>query len=132
MKAPTPRHERAGSQSTVCVLCLIGILISAMSLGSMRLYGLYLEHRLADVTKRIELMNNSNSGMEEQYSALLSPSRIYNYARVQLNMTVARDIETIVIRDAGEESLKLASASKPDVSPSGLFGFFIGRANAKD
>lgn len=132
MKAPSPKHERIGSQSTICVFCLLGILISSMSLGSMRLYGLYLEHRLADVTRRIEVINSGNSGMEEQYSALLSPSRIYNYARVQLNMTVAKDVETIKIRDRGEESVKLAGAREIDTSPGGFFGFFVGRANAKD
>lgn len=132
MKAPSPRHERTGSQSTICVLCLLGILVSAMSLGSMRLYGLYLEHRLTDVTKRIEIMSNGNSGMEEQFSALLSPSRIYDYARLQLNMTVAKDIETIKIRDKQEDSVKLAEARENNVSPGGFFGFFIGRANAKD
>lgn len=132
MKAPSPKHERNGSQSTICVLCLLGILVSAMSLGSTRLYGLYLEHRLADVTRRIEVMNNGNSGMEEQFSVLLSPSRIYNYARLELNMTVAKDIETIKIRDTGEESVKLASAGDNSASPGRFFGFLIGRANAKD
>lgn len=137
MKAPVPKHERAGSQSTICVICLLGVIVSAMSLGSMRLYGLYLEHRLADVTTRIEAMNSSNSGMEEQYSVLLSPSRIYNYARLQLNMTTAREIEVIKIRDGSEGTVKLARAGGqvergPESEPGGFFGFFVGRANAKD
>lgn len=137
MKAPVPKHERQGSQSMLCVVCLLGILVSAMTLGSTRLYGLYLEHRLADVTKRIEAMSNRNSGMEEQYSALLSPSRIYTYARLQLDMTIAKEIETIKIRGGGDDAVKLADAGRPGVSelvspPGGFFGFFTGRANAKD
>lgn len=137
MKAPVARHERQGGQSVICVICLLGVLVSAMTLGGTRLYGLYLEHRLASITKRSEAVKNSNSGMEEQYSALLSPSRIYNYARLQLNMTTAKKIETIQIRDGGETNVKFAHAgsngrSEPASSPSGILGFFTGRANAKD
>lgn len=135
MKAPLPRHERSGSHSKVCVVFLLGILVSAMSLGSLRLYGIYLEHRLTDVTKRIETVSNNNSGMEEQYSALLSPSRIYNYARLELNMTIAKEIETITIRGDASEGARLASAGEAESvarSPGGLFGIFVGRANAKD
>ncbi|MDL2263367.1 hypothetical protein LJC31_01815, partial [Synergistaceae bacterium OttesenSCG-928-I11] len=113
-------------------------LVSAMSLGSMRLYGLYLEHRLAYVTSRIEFVANRNAGLEERYSALLSPSRIYNYAKSELNMVTAREVETIRLSGAFEGGVSVASvpaATRPDLEMPGFFDFlvsFTGVANAQD
>ncbi len=130
----------------ICVICLVGVLVSAMSLGSMRLYGLYLEHRLAYVTARIESVANKNAGLEERYSALLSPSRIYNYAKSELNMITAREVETIRLSGTfdGGESVAVASvpaAARPthqefsDLEMPGFLDFlasFTGVANAQD
>ncbi len=126
----------------ICVICLVGILVSAMSLGSMRLYGLYLEHRLAYVTSRIESVASKNAGLEERYSALLSPSRIYNYAKSELNMVTAREIETIRLSGAFENAGNVAVASIPtahqellDLEMPGFLDFlasFAGVANAQD
>jgi cell division protein FtsL len=135
MKAPAARHEKNGSQSKICVICLIGVLISAMSLGSLRLYGLYLEHRLAYLTARIEAVNNKNAVLEERFSSLLSPSRIYNYAKTELNMVTASDVQTIRLRKEAEGSAVAASGNGPGRSanaPHGLASLFIGTANAKD
>jgi hypothetical protein len=111
------------------------VLISAMSLGSLRLYGLYLEHRLAYLTARIETVNSKNAALEERFSSLLSPSRIYNYAKTELNMVTASDIQTIRLR--GEAGISAVAASKngiyePAGVPRGLSALFIGTANAKD
>ena len=135
MKAPQARHERKGSHSVVCVFCLVGVLVSAMSLGSMRLYGLYLEHRLADVTARIEIIGNKNAELEERHSSLLSPSRIYNYAKSELKMVTAKEIETIRLngRTAGETLI--AGAQQPvgnNARTPGIMDIFSGVANAKD
>lgn len=107
----------------------------------MRLYGLYLEHRLAYVTSRIESVASQNAGLEERYSALLSPSRIYNYAKSELNMITAREVETI--RLPGTLGANSGSAAVADVPPEmrmemggpGFFDFlasFTGIANAQD
>jgi hypothetical protein len=140
MKAPTARHERVGSQSTICVVCLLGVLISAMSLGSLRLYGLYLEHRLASVTMRIESVNDKNAALEERYSSMLSPSRIYNFARSRLNMVTAEEITTIRVGEfqtgavvAGLNSMSAGRAEYEYVEAPGIFeGLFTGVANAQD
>ncbi|MDR0616405.1 MAG: hypothetical protein LBG29_06305 [Synergistaceae bacterium] len=132
MKAPAARHERTGSQSTICVICLIGVLISAMSLGSLRLYGLYLEHRLAHITARIEAVNKRNALLEERFSSLLSPSRIYNYAKRELNMVTASDVRTIQLRQDAAGEVADASKNGPGGAPHGLSSIFIGTANAKD
>jgi len=136
MKAPVARHERrARSQSTICVICLLGVLISAMSLGSLRLYGLYLEHRLAHVTMRIETINNKNTELEERYASLLSPSRVYNYAKGELKMVTASKVETIKLdADAsGFTSVAVLAGQPVYAAPPGKIArFFTGVANAKD
>jgi hypothetical protein len=135
MKAPQARHEKREG-SLVCFLCLLGVLVSAMSLGSMRLYGLYLEHRLADVSRRIEQVGNRNALLEERYSALLSPSRIYNYAKSELKMVTAREVETITLNTTKETGISLAELTPQEAgavkAPQGLMQWFVGTANAKD
>lgn len=140
MKAPAARHERHTAQSIVYTLCLFSVLISVMSLGSMRLYGLYLEHRIALVTERIEAMMQSNAEYEERCSALLSPSRIYNYAKSQLNMVTAQEVETI--RLYGETPVVSVAEARPQARPSDMpddgltfldfIVSFAGVANAQD
>lgn len=135
MKAPQARHEQRGSHSVVCVFCLVGVLISAMSLGSMRLYGLYLEHRLADVNSRIAIIGNKNAELEERHSSLLSPSRIYNYAKSELKMVTAKEVETIRLNDRAAGETLMAGAPRPTTAKTrtpGIMGFFSGVANAKD
>lgn len=132
MKAPSARHERTGSQSTICVVCLLGVLISAMTLGSLRLYGLYLEHRLANITARIETVNNKNAVLEERFSSLLSPSRIYNYAKAELNMVTALDVETIRLSQGQGGATAQPATGALAASPQGLSRLFVGTASAKD
>jgi hypothetical protein len=106
-----------------------------MSLGSLRLYGLYLEHRLAYMTARIETVNNKNAVLEERFSSLLSPSRIYNFAKVELNMVTALDVETIHLREgANDTAVRTPQGRKGGfaAAPRGLSRLFIGAANAKD
>jgi hypothetical protein len=139
MKAPVPKHEKTGSQSMVCAIILLGVLFSAMSLGSMRLYGLYLEHRLASVTKRIETVNSRLASLEEYHASLLSPSRIYNYAKIELKMVAASDVQTIRLDAPGGNygsgvSLADSTPALPERAreKGGIFGFFTGTANAQN
>jgi len=143
MKAPVPRHERRTAQSMFWAVCLLCVLVSAMSLGSMRLYGLYLEHRLAYVITKIDTVRNRNAGLEEHYSSLLSPARIYNYARVELGMTTAREVEIVRLSgiSGGAGDGMVASLAEPvreiretrqNVRAPGLSGVFLQAAHAKD
>ena len=133
MKAPVPRHEKRTAQSMVWAVSLLCVLVSAMSLGSMRLYGLYLEHRLAYVTMKIDAIGNRNAELEERYSSLLSPSRIYNYAKSELKMVTAREIEVIKLSDAsaGDTSVAALPTSTGVRAPL-LAGAFVQAAHAKD
>jgi hypothetical protein len=137
VKAPIARHEkRVNSHSMVCVICLFGILVSLTSLGSMRLYGLYLEHRLADITRRIELTADKNSALEERYSYLLSPSRIYTYAKSELRMKMAGEIETVRLSAVPANKNSIAGLTVEEIrnlkGPEGLLSLIVGTANAKD
>ncbi|MDR1482721.1 MAG: hypothetical protein LBI74_08860 [Synergistaceae bacterium] len=137
MKAPIARHEeRVYSHTMICVICMLGVLVSVTSLGSMRLYGLYLEHRLADVTRRIAQTADKNSALEERYSYLLSPSRIYTYAKSELRMMSAGDIETIRLSASPASKASIASLTVEEIrnlkGPEGLLGLMVGTANAKN
>ena len=116
----------------VCLLC---VLVSAMSLGSMRLYGLYLEHRLAYVTTKIDAIRNRNAGLEERYSSLLSPARIYSYATTELKMVTAREIEVVKLSGASVGGVAVASLAEPareSVKAPRLGGAFVQAAHAKN
>ena len=137
MRRVKHKHEIDESQPKWCVFCLVGVLISAMALGCLRLYGLYLEHQLADVTQRLRNINDRNVVLEERYSALLSPARIYTYARVELNMVMARDTHLIRVED---QQQKLALKKQSDQHIQEASGFYskyvspiiVKKANAKD
>ena len=125
---PRKRH-----QSIFCVLFLFGVLASALSLGSLRLYGLYLEQQLADCNVKIENIGDKYAVMQEYYSQLLSPSRIYNYAKSNLNMVTASKIETIkLMSDSYGGSTQPEAPSEVARTPQGLGRIFSGIANAKD
>ena len=127
-KKPRKRH-----QSVFCVLFLFGVLASALSLGSIRLYGLYLEQRLADCNVKIEGIGDKYAILQEDYSSLLSPSRIYNYAKLQLNMVTASKIETIqIMSDAYDGSVQARAPVEVARTPRGLGRILAGIANAKD
>jgi cell division protein FtsL len=134
MKAQLRKREKRGRQSVFCVLFLLGVLVSALSLGSIRLYGLYLEQRLAACNMKIENVGDTYAMLEEYHSSLLSPSRIYNYAKSELNMVTASEIETIkLLSDSyGGRETPRAGSEKTAQAPSGLSRVLVGTANAKN
>ncbi|MDR1510990.1 MAG: hypothetical protein LBS53_15310 [Synergistaceae bacterium] len=130
------RYEKRSRQSALCVLFLFGMLISALSLGGIRLYALYIEHRLADCSKKIEAVGDKYAMLEEYYASLLSPSRIYGYAKSELNMVTASEVETIKLMSESYIGREIAD-SPPGSSgavqrPGELSRTLVGTANAKD
>jgi hypothetical protein len=135
MKSKVPSHKKNGGHSVFCVLLLLGALISALCLGSIRVYGLYLEHRLADCAKKIESEGDKYAMLEETHAALLSPSRIYSYARAELNMVAASRTETIkLLSDSYDWKGPDNAARGENVArqPGWLSRIFVGAANAKE
>ena len=89
------RHENERPHSSLFVICFLSVFICAAALGTLRLYGLYLEHRISETAGRIEACRESNLDMSKKYSELLSPARIYSYAREKLGMMNAEDVKTV-------------------------------------
>lgn len=135
MRHQAYRHEVAKSHSSLFVISFLCVFTCAALLGSLRLYGLYLEHRIAQTTSRIEQYKENNSEMSKQFSELLSPAKIYSYAREELGMTNAENIITVQlaassIRTTGSD-VSVADAG----TGLGLFGYlnpFLSRAHAKN
>ena len=135
MKSRVSSHKKNGRHSVVCILFLLGVLISALCLGTVRIYGFYLEHRLADRAVKIEFEGDKYAVLEETHAALLSPSRIYSYARSELNMVVASKAETIKLLSDSYDwkgADKTAQAEDAAHRPDWLSRIFVGAANAKE
>ena len=133
LRGSVKNKARKRHQSIFCVLFLFGVLVSALSLGSIRLYGLYLEQRLADCSMKIESIGDKYAILQEYHASLLSPSRIYNYAKSHLNMVTASKIETIELPSGSyAESAHSNVTSEIALAPHGLGRIFAGTANAKD
>lgn len=137
MKAYAARHEKHASVPLAAVVCLFLVAASLAALAVIRLYGLYYEQQLAMISAKMEEISRSNAELEERYSKLQSPSRIYRYARAELNMVVAKNVETITMMGIPHEGISLAEAQTPSFeyeAPS-FFDFFlsyVGVANAQD
>jgi cell division protein FtsL len=133
MKTRYQKQEKRRRQSVFCVLFLFGALIAALFLGSARLYGLYLEQRLADCDAKIEVVGNEYAMLEKSHATLLSPSRIYNFAKSELNMVTASKVETIKLLS---ESYGAHAPANPAGgvahAPGGLSRVLVGTANAKN
>jgi len=89
------RHESEKTYSSLFVSSFLCVFLCAAALGSLRLYALYLEHRVSETAGRIEACRENNLIMSKQYSELLSPARVYSYAREKLGMVSAQGIQTI-------------------------------------
>ena len=91
------RHEAERPHSSLFVICFLSVFICAAALGTLRLYGLYLEHRISETAGRIEACRENNLDMSKKYSELLSPARIYSYAREELGMVNAESIRVVKV-----------------------------------
>ena len=128
------RHECEKSYSTLFVLCFLCVFMSAAALGTLRLYGLYLEHRISETAGRIEASKELNLEMSKKYSELLSPARIYSYAREKLGMSNAENVKTIKIGNSAVMTAR-ASVYQTESGESSFWDYinpFVMKAHAKD
>lgn len=126
------RHETDYHHSLLFIVSIITVFFCAASLGTIRLYGLYLEHRIAEVSKKTALNKEENLGLSRKYSQILSPARVYAYANKNLNMTNNDSAKIIrvdarVIAGSSEERVVQAKAEQPRMNNP-----FIKRANANN
>lgn len=129
------KHEAAKSHSSFFVLSFFCVFTCAALLGSLRLYGLYLEHRISEAANRIEQYKEDNLEMSKRFSELLSPARIYSYAREELGMINAEDI--ITVRLTADARTGAGDAASVQVADSGMSVFdylnpFVSSAHAKN
>lgn len=133
MERHAHRHESEKSHSPFFVFCFVCIFVCAALLGTLRLYGLYLERRISQTTSRIEQYKDDNLEMSKRFSQLLSPARIYSYARKELGMVNAENIATVQLADSSVKQ-QPATTQVAD-SGSGVHDYlnpFLSRAHAKN
>ena len=133
MRCKEFRHEYECPHSSLFVISFLCVFISAAALGSLRLYGLYLEHRISETANRIEICTEKNLVMSRQYSQLLSPARIYSYARETLGMMNAESVKTVRLDNS---AVTVARAAVEEANgEKGLFDAlnpFVKKAHAKN
>ena len=128
------RHETEQRHSTLFVVSFLCVFLCAAALGTLRLYGLYLEHRISETAGRIEACAEKNLEMSRKYSELLSPARIYSYARENLGMVNAENVQTIHL-DSGAVSVAKAGGSGTSAEESGILEMmnpFVRKAHAEN
>lgn len=116
------------------VFCLISLFICAAALGTLRLYGLYLEHRISETSAKIEACTEQNLVMSRRCSEMFSPARVYSYARQNLGMMNAENVQTIKV-DKRVLMASVAAANPPAPVNAGLRDFFdpfVKKAHAKN
>ena len=133
MRCSEYKHENETKHSSLLVLSFLLIFFCASALGSLRLYGLYLENRISETTGRIERCKEENLELARQYSELLSPARIYNYARTNLAMNNPPVVKIIKI---DLRQVRVAALPSKNEAPEGGFleslNPFIKKAHAKN
>ena len=129
------KHEcERDRHSSLFVLSFLCVFFCAAALGTLRLYGLYLEHRISETTGRIEACREENLSLSRRYAQLLSPARIYSYARTNLGMSNADNIKVVKI-ERSAVIMANAGLSQVSVAKGGLIenlNPFVNRAHAKD
>lgn len=78
-----------GSERTKWVFGLLFVFLLLLGLGSMRLYGVHLEHRLGKLTRLVDEAQERNLLLRQELASLLSPARVYSYAHAELGMGYA-------------------------------------------
>ena len=127
------RHEAERPHSSLFVICFLSVFICAAALGTLRLYGLYLEHRISETAGSIEACRENNLDMSKKYSELLSPARIYSYAREELGMVNAENIK--VVKVGNSDILTAQAVVYPMEEKIGFLDYinpFVRKAHAKN
>lgn len=132
MRYKEHKHESETKHSSLLVISFLCVFLCAAALGTLRLYGLYLEHRISETASRIELSKEENLVLSRRYAQLLSPTRVYNYARCSLGMNNAENIKVIKL---DERSVRLAQVKEEAVEKGGFIenlNPFVKQAHAKN
>lgn len=132
MRYKEHKHERETKHSSLFVISFLCVFLCSAALETLRLYGLYLEHRISETARRIDLCKEENLVLSRRYAQLLSPARVYNYARRDLGMNNAENIKVIKL---DERSVRLAQVKEETVEKGGFIenlNPFVKQAHAKN
>jgi len=127
-------EESANTHSSLFIICFLCVFLCAAALGTLRLYGLYREHRISETANKIEMCKEENMVMARHYSELLSPARIYSYARENLSMNNEAEAQTIHV-DQHAVLVAKASVNPQENTNAGLLDYFnpfVKKAHAKN
>ena len=129
------KHEcESNRHSSLFVLSFLCVFLCAAALGTLRLYGLYLEHRISETSGRIEACRAENLAPSRRYAQLLSPAGLYSYVLTNLGRNNAENIKVVKIES---RAVMVANAGLvPAAEAKGGFidnlNPFVNRAHAKD
>ena len=129
MRYKEHKHESETKHSSLLVISFLCVFLCAAALGTLRLY---VEHRISETASRIELSKEENLVLSRRYAQLLSPARVYNYARCSLGMNNAENIKVIKL---DERSVRLAQVKEEAVEKGGFIenlNPFVKQAHAKN
>lgn len=127
------RHDTKKPHSLLFVISFLCVFFCAVALGTLRLYGVYLEHRIFEIAARIEDCREENQALSRRCSELLSPLRICNCARDELGMETAEHVATVRIDNEAPVLAKKA-AKKQETAKSLLdrYNPFVDKAHAEN
>ncbi len=129
------KHEcESNRHSSLFVLSFLCVFLCAAALGTLRLYGLYLEHRISETSGRIEACREENLALSRRYAQLLSPAKIYSYARTNLGMNNAENIKVVKIDIRAVMMANTGLVQTADAKGGLIENLnpFVNRAHAKD
>lgn len=116
---------------TQWALLLLSAFLLLLGLGSMRLYAVYLEHRLSEMTRLVDEAQERQLLLRQELASLLSPARVYSYAHAELGMGYATRIVVCKVQTGGASDL-FREETRP-ISLWERFARIVGReASAKD
>ncbi len=120
--------------SSFVVLIFLCVFFFAPAFGGLRLYWLYLELRFSETSGRIEACREENLALARRYAQLLSPARIYSYARTNLGMNNAENIKVVQIDQKAVMTANAGLIKAADAKGGFIENLnpFVNRAHAED
>lgn len=126
------QHANEETHSKLLFLSLFFVFASAICLGSLRLYGLYIDHRISETVASIERCQERNQKLSQTHAELLAPARIYSYAREKLGMVNSENLKIVKI---DMNVVAIAKANTNEMREEGLIerlNPFVKSAHAKN
>jgi len=103
--------------SHIVIAAFILIFLSIGGLVSLRLYALNLEYQLSRLEQKIAAQKEINLKLEKTLASLVSPGRVFDYAKASLGMKTDSQVDIVRIKN-NNVTVLLAKDSGASESPS--------------